>query len=206
MNSLISKCRHHRPRYSYGAQRHPHPTLGVCSHQLLFSRSFQGNLLIWWRATVSDSKESAFSAGDLGSIPESRISPGKGHGSPLQYPCLENPMDRGAWWATVYEVAKSRTRPTLSLVFPLIKPPPDSRAFVNLIFFLNPISPLELSVPSYRWGPECQLPPLDHSKIWAPGHSAVPAEWDWATELFHLAEGVWVPAGPRFPILNCNRW
>ena len=36
-------------------------------------------------------------------------SPGGGHGNPLQYSCLENPMDRGAWWATVHEVAKSRT-------------------------------------------------------------------------------------------------
>ena len=182
MNSLISKCRRHRPRYNYGAQRHPHPTPGVCSHQLLFYRSFQGNLLIWGQATGSDSKESTFSAEDLGSIPASRTSPGKGHGNPLQYPCLENSMDRGAWWATVYEVAKSRTWLTLSLFFPLIKPSPDSRAFVNLIFFLNPLSPLELSAPSYRWGAESQPPPLDHSKIWAPGHSAVPAEQDWATD------------------------
>ena len=37
-------------------------------------------------------------------------SPGEGHGNPLQYSCLENPMDRGAWWATVHRVSKSRTR------------------------------------------------------------------------------------------------
>ena len=37
-------------------------------------------------------------------------SPGEGNGNPLQYPCLENPMDGGAWWATVYRVAKSWTR------------------------------------------------------------------------------------------------
>ena len=36
--------------------------------------------------------------------------PGEGHGNPFQYSCLENPMDRGAWWATVYRVAKSQTR------------------------------------------------------------------------------------------------
>ena len=36
--------------------------------------------------------------------------PGEGNGNPLQYSCLENPMDRGAWWATVHRVAKSRTR------------------------------------------------------------------------------------------------
>ena len=58
----------------------------------------------------SDSKESACSAGDLGSIPGLGRSPGGGHGNPLQYSCLENPMDRGAWRATVHRVAKSRTR------------------------------------------------------------------------------------------------
>ena len=52
------------------------------------------------------------SAGDMrdaDSIPGSRRSPGGGHDNPLQYSCLENPMDRGAWQATVYRVAKSQT-------------------------------------------------------------------------------------------------
>ena len=49
----------------------------------------------------SDSKESACNAGDTGLIPESGISSGEGNGNSLQYSCLENPMDRGAWWATV---------------------------------------------------------------------------------------------------------
>ena len=44
--------------------------------------------------------------GDVGSIPESGRSPREGNGHPLQYSCLENPMDRGAWQATVYRVAK----------------------------------------------------------------------------------------------------
>ena len=57
----------------------------------------------------SDSKESAFIAGNLGSVPESGRSPGGEHGSPLQYSCLENSMDRGAWQATAHAVAKSRT-------------------------------------------------------------------------------------------------
>ena len=47
---------------------------------------------------------------DTGSIPVSGRFPGVGHGSPLQYSCLENPTDRGAWWATVHGVAKSQTR------------------------------------------------------------------------------------------------
>ena len=46
---------------------------------------------------------------DAGLIPRSGRSPGGGHGNPLQYSCLENPMDRGAWRATVHRVAKSRT-------------------------------------------------------------------------------------------------
>ena len=54
----------------------------------------------------SDSKESAYNAGDLGSIPGSGRSPGEGNGYPLQYSCLENPMDRGAWWAIVHGVTK----------------------------------------------------------------------------------------------------
>ena len=55
-------------------------------------------------------KESACHAGNLVSIPRSGRSPGEGNGNPLQYSCLENPMDKGAWWATVHGVAKSRTR------------------------------------------------------------------------------------------------
>ena len=50
------------------------------------------------------------SARDAGSIPGSGRSPGGGNGNPLQYSCLENPRDGGAWWAAVYEVAQSRTR------------------------------------------------------------------------------------------------
>ena len=44
---------------------------------------------------------------DVGSIPESERYPGEGHGNPLQYSCLENSMDRGAWWATVHRVTES---------------------------------------------------------------------------------------------------
>ena len=51
----------------------------------------------------SDSKESTCNAGDLGLIPGLGRSPGGGHGNPLQNSCLENPMDRGAWWATVHD-------------------------------------------------------------------------------------------------------
>ena len=54
-----------------------------------------------------DGKASAYNAGDPGSIPESGRPPGEGNGNPLLYSCLENPMDGGAWWATVHGVAKS---------------------------------------------------------------------------------------------------
>ena len=53
---------------------------------------------------------SACNEGELGLIPGSGRSPGEGNGNPLQYSCLENPMDREAWWATVHGVAKSRIR------------------------------------------------------------------------------------------------
>ena len=61
---------------------------------------------------VSAGKEFTCNAGDVGdasSIPESGICPGVGHGNPLQYSCLENSMDRRAWWATVHGVANSQT-------------------------------------------------------------------------------------------------
>ena len=58
----------------------------------------------------SDSKASVYNGGDPGSIPGSGRSPGEGNGNPLQYYCLENPMDGGAWQATVHGVANSRTR------------------------------------------------------------------------------------------------
>ena len=56
----------------------------------------------------SEVKAYACNVGDLGSIPGSGRSPGEGSGTPLQYSCLENPMEGGAWGATVHGVAKSR--------------------------------------------------------------------------------------------------
>ena len=57
----------------------------------------------------SDGKASAYNAGDPGLIPGLGRSPGEGNGNPLQYSCLENPMDGGAWLAPVHGVAKSLT-------------------------------------------------------------------------------------------------
>ena len=75
------------------------------------------SLLFTWGQTMVDdfpggldSKASVYNAGDPGSSPGLGRSPGEGNGNPLQYYCLENPMDRGAWEAIVYGVTKSWTR------------------------------------------------------------------------------------------------
>ena len=100
---------------------HPHQHLVLLVFQIL--TVLRG---VWWYLIVVlifsslmtsvelplwlSSKESTYNvgaAGDVGSIHESRRSSGEGHGHPLQYSCLENPMDREAWWATVHRVAES---------------------------------------------------------------------------------------------------
>ena len=73
---------------------------GVCCH----SGGFPGS------SVVKDPPANSGDVRDVGSIPGSGRSPGGGHGHPLQYSCLENAMDRGAWWATVYGVAESQAR------------------------------------------------------------------------------------------------
>ena len=70
----------------------------VFSEETILSKGFPGG---------SEVKASACNAVDLGSIPGSGRSPGEGNDNPLQYSCLENPMDKGAWLATVHVVAKS---------------------------------------------------------------------------------------------------
>ena len=67
----------------------------------------------------SDGKESACNMGDLGSIPRWERSPGGGHVNPLQYSCLENPMERGACWATVHGVAELEMTEQLSRALPI---------------------------------------------------------------------------------------
>ena len=61
-------------------------------------------------AVVKDPPANAGDTIDACSTPGSGRFPGEGSGNPLQYPCLENPMDRGAWWGTVHEVTKNRTQ------------------------------------------------------------------------------------------------
>ena len=78
-----------------------HYTVIICIMYSIYTEGFPRG---------SDGEESACNAGDLGSIPGLGRSPGGGHGHPLLYSCLENPMDRGAWRATVHVVTKSQTR------------------------------------------------------------------------------------------------
>ena len=66
------------------------------------------DILFRWDYCGSDGKESDCNAGDLGSVPGSGRSPAEENGYPLQYSCLENSMDRGASWAILHGMAKSR--------------------------------------------------------------------------------------------------
>ena len=77
----------------------------------------------------SDSKQSACSVGDLGSIPVSGRSPGEGNGNPLQYSCLEKSTDRGAWWATVHAIAESDMTERLTRTYLLMNISPEAFAF-----------------------------------------------------------------------------
>ena len=87
-------------------QPNAHRTLpGKVSTQQILGEWTECGLSQW----LSD-KESACNAEDTGLIPGLGRSPGGGHGNRLQYSCLENPMARGAWWATVHRLTKSRTQ------------------------------------------------------------------------------------------------
>ena len=88
----------------------------------------------------SDSKASACNVGDLGSIPGLGRSPGEGNDNPFQYSCLENPVDGGAWQATVHGVAKSRT-PLSSFTF-----------FLSLIQWIREVSKQGITIPGVKEG------------------------------------------------------
>ena len=82
----------------------------ICKIKKNFFKDFEHYLQsIWGFPGGSDGKESACNEKDSGPIPGSARSPGQGHGNPLQYSHLENPMDRGVWCATVQNTAKSQT-------------------------------------------------------------------------------------------------
>ena len=82
----------------------------VAKHQKLNKLLHKKEELLPWQLSNKETAYNAGAPGVMGSIPGSGRSPGGGHGNPLNYSCLENPMDRGAWWATVHWVTKSQTR------------------------------------------------------------------------------------------------
>ena len=99
--------------------QHSHPYLTNGKTRALTRQNFVGKVICLLFNMLSrfvnfpggsDGKASAYNAGDPGSSPGSGRSSGEGNGNPLQYSCLENPMDRGSWRATVHRVTKSRTR------------------------------------------------------------------------------------------------
>ena len=108
---MLSKCSGHTLALNHTVKMQPWEFQPKCVHTCMcffffFARvfgvgGFPGGLY---------GKESAYSAGALGSVPGLGRSPGERNGNPLQYSCLENPMDREAWWAIVHGVAKSQTR------------------------------------------------------------------------------------------------
>ena len=130
-------------------------SLELCIKMLLsflFSFAFQFSVDLIGGLEV---KASACNAEDLSSIPGLGRSPGEGNGNPLQYSCLENPMDRGAWWATVHGVAKSWTRLSdftslfTSLLFRAFrKASPDSHfAFLHFFSLEMVLIPVSCTTP-----------------------------------------------------------
>ena len=85
-------------------------SLLLASYISMVHLSLTNNSILMDFPGSSDGKASAYNAGYLGSIPGLGRSPGEGSGNPLQYSCLEYPMDGGAWQATVHGVTKSRTQ------------------------------------------------------------------------------------------------
>ena len=84
--------------------------MGVSNSGVLFIHSFTGVILYGLPCRLSGVKNPPASTGDSSLIPGSGRSPGDGNGNALQYSCLENLMERGAWWATVHGLQKSQTQ------------------------------------------------------------------------------------------------
>ena len=148
-------------------------------------------------------KASACNAEDLGSIPGLARSPGEGNGNPLQHSCLENPMDRGAWWATVHGVAKSRTRmsnftftfyyctlsPENKLCAPEATPRhcgscPNPRQPMTSVFVEGHLLTLAIECPGLR--PPSSLPTFSHQRE---------ARWGWRWHFHVFPEPGWLGRG-----------
>ena len=139
----------------------------------------------------SDAKASTCNAGGLSSILRSGRSPRGGHGNPLQYSCLENPMDRGAWQATVRGVTKSQDR-TKRRTLLLSKGPENALGSLP-----SRTRGLQAPAPQARpWLPLCPQPRETPCKTWARIWASKPSETSWA-EL--ETPCLCYPA----PVLNC---
>ena len=100
----------------------------------------------------SDGKVSGYNEGGLGLIPGSGRSPGEGNGNPLQYSCLENPMDGGTWWATVRGVAKSQTRLSdFTFSFHLHALEKEMATHSSVLAWRIPGTGVPHGLPSLRW-------------------------------------------------------
>ena len=154
---------------------------------------------IWGFPGGSVVKNPPANAGDTGSIPGSGRSTGGGNGNPLQYSCLENSIDRGAWWTPVHGVAKSRTRMrthTCGILVPQSGIEPESPALKGelLTTQLYGKSHREIWNFKYLWGKKksktqwCKLLLWDTTKIRI-NHTQSKVKWLWRLELWAVITG-----------------
>ena len=136
-------------------------------------------MYMWASLVAQTVKASARNAGDPGSILGSGRTHGEGNGNPLQYPCLENPMERGAWWATVHGVAESRTRLSDFTFFHF-----QSRYYDNILIWLIKTKPYQNI---------CRIIP---TKWWS---SLICMHILWNAQV--TKENVWLPER-KFKVLN----
>ena len=151
----------------------------------------------------SDSKESAYNVGDLGSIPGLGRSPGEGNGNPLQFSGLENPLDRGAWRATVRGVRVGHDWTTLTLLHFLKCKLGEGRDPVGSLFFRKekkvkvlvaqscpaPCDPMDCSLPGSSLHRILQVRILEWVTIPFPKGSSQPRDILWVSHHFYCVKG-----------------
>ena len=125
-----------------------------------------------------EGKASACNAEDPGSIPGSGRSPEEGNGNPLQYSCLENPMDRGACWATVHGVAKSQTRLSDFTIY--WSPPGSSVHGISQARILEWVAiPFSRDLPNPGTEPESPTSPVFQAASLLLSHQGSPVSIRW---------------------------
>ena len=143
---------------------------------------------IYWMLTLPDSSmvknppENAGATGDTGSIPALEWSPRVDNGNPLQYSCLENSMDKRAWWAKVHGVSKSQTGLSSTSLWSfmgafqvalVVKNPPTMQLVVKNLPTMQEFNPWVEKIPwSRKWQPApVFLPGKSHGQRTLPGYS-----------------------------------